>query len=112
MSVVNWATKSRWFNCRGEHVPLLLEGVGDGFVVGEDDEVARFQHMAEMLYDLVDDQVLAIVGAVLLLGRVEFFGEGEGLPGFLEALLEHGTHGGRGKICDECNWRGWIGVRQ
>jgi hypothetical protein len=41
-------------------------------VVGEDGEVARFQHMAEMLYGLVDGQQLAIVGAVLLLGRIEF----------------------------------------
>jgi hypothetical protein len=40
-------------------------------VVGED-EVARFQHMAEMLYGLVVDQQLTIVCAVLLLGRAEF----------------------------------------
>jgi hypothetical protein len=29
--------------------------------------------MAEMLYGLVDGQQLTIIGAVLLLGRVEFF---------------------------------------
>jgi hypothetical protein len=36
-------------------VPLLMEGVGDGLVVGED-KVEGFQHMAEMLYGLVDGQ--------------------------------------------------------
>jgi hypothetical protein len=36
----------------------------------------RFQHMAEMLYGLVDGQQLAIVGAILLLGKVQFFREG------------------------------------
>jgi hypothetical protein len=30
-------------------VPLLLEGVRDGLVVGENDEVTRFQHVAECL---------------------------------------------------------------
>jgi hypothetical protein len=69
-------------------VALLLEGVRDGLVVSEDDEVARFQHMTEMFYGLVDGQQLAVVGAVLLLGRVEFFfGEGETLSGVLDALL-------------------------
>jgi hypothetical protein len=57
----------------GAFVPILLEGVGDGLVVGEDGEVASFQHMAEMLYGLADGKQLAIVGAVLLLGRTEFF---------------------------------------
>jgi hypothetical protein len=33
-----------------------LEGVGDRLMVDVDDEVARFQHMTEMLYGLVDDQ--------------------------------------------------------
>jgi hypothetical protein len=57
-------------------------------VVGEDGVVARFQHMAEMLYGLVDAQQLAIVGAVLLLGRVEFFREvGEWVLGVLDVLL-------------------------
>jgi hypothetical protein len=36
----------------------LLEGVGNGLVVSEDGEVARFQHIAEMLYGLVDGQQL------------------------------------------------------
>jgi hypothetical protein len=49
----------------------MLEGVRDGLVVGEDVEVARLQHMAEMLYAIVDGQQLAIVGPVILLGRVE-----------------------------------------
>jgi hypothetical protein len=35
-----------------------LKVVGDGLVVGEDGEVARFQHMAEILYGLVDGQQL------------------------------------------------------
>jgi hypothetical protein len=43
--------------------------------------------MAEMLYGLVDGQQLAIVGAVLLLGRVQFFKESEWLPGVLDMLL-------------------------
>jgi hypothetical protein len=34
------------------------------------DEVARFQHVAEMLYGLVDGQQLAVVCTVFLLGRV------------------------------------------
>jgi hypothetical protein len=55
-------------------------------VVGEDGDVARFQHMAELRHGLVDGQQLAVVGAVLLLGRVEFFREVEGLPDFLHAL--------------------------
>jgi hypothetical protein len=37
-------------------VLLLLEGVGDGLVVGEDDEVSRFQHMVEMLYSFINGQ--------------------------------------------------------
>jgi hypothetical protein len=57
-------------------------------VVGEDGEVARFQHMAEKLYRLVDCQQLAIIGAVLLLRGVEFLREeGEWLPGVLDVLL-------------------------
>jgi hypothetical protein len=32
----------------------LLEGVGDGLVVGENGKVARFQHVAEVLYGFVD----------------------------------------------------------
>jgi hypothetical protein len=39
-------------------------------MVGED-EVARFQHMAEILYGLIDGQQLAVVCAVFLLDRVE-----------------------------------------
>jgi hypothetical protein len=33
-----------------------LEGGGDVFMVVEDNKVARFQHMAEMFYGLVDGQ--------------------------------------------------------
>jgi hypothetical protein len=50
-----------------------MEGIGDGLVVGEDEEVARFQHMAEMFYGLVYGQELAVIDAVFLLGRVRFF---------------------------------------
>jgi hypothetical protein len=41
-------------------------------VVREDDDVKWFQHVAEMLYNFVEGQQLTIVGAVLLLRRVEF----------------------------------------
>jgi hypothetical protein len=41
---------------RWAFVPLLLEGIGYGLVVGEDDEVAPFLIMAEMLYGLIDGQ--------------------------------------------------------
>jgi hypothetical protein len=45
--------------------------------------------------------------------RMELFREeGEWLPGVLDVLLKHDTHCGREGICDECKWRGWIGVRQ
>jgi hypothetical protein len=72
-------------------------------VVGKDDELARFQHVAEMLYGLVDGQQLVVLCTVLLLGRVDLPGEeSEGLPGVLDALLQHGTQGGRGCVCDEC----------
>jgi hypothetical protein len=40
-------------------VPLLLEGVSAGIMVRED-EVARFQHVAEMLHGLIDSQQLPI----------------------------------------------------
>jgi hypothetical protein len=54
-------------------------------VVGEDDEVARIQHMTEMLYSLIDCQQLVVVSAVFLLGQVEFVREeSEGLPGVLK----------------------------
>jgi hypothetical protein len=42
-------------------------------VVQEDDEVTRFQHVADMLYGFVDGQQLTVIGAVLLLRWVEFF---------------------------------------
>jgi hypothetical protein len=34
---------------QGTFIPLLLESVGDGLVVGEDGKVACFQHTTEML---------------------------------------------------------------
>jgi hypothetical protein len=34
--------------------------------------VARFQHVAEMFYGFIDGQKLSVIGAELLLGRVEF----------------------------------------
>jgi hypothetical protein len=48
-----------------------------------------------------------------LLGRPELLGEeSEGLSGVLDALLQYGTHGGRGGVCDEYKCRRWIGVCQ
>lgn len=83
------------------------------FIVGEYEEVARFQHIVQMLYGLVYGQQFVIVCALFLLGRVKILGEeSEGLLGVLDALLQHGTHGGRGGVCDECKWRGWIRARQ
>jgi hypothetical protein len=68
-------------------------------VVGKDDEVARFQHMAEMLYGHVYGQQPAVVCAVFLLGRVQSLEEeSEGLPGVLEDLLKYDTHGGSGGV--------------
>jgi hypothetical protein len=49
-----------------------VEGVGNGLVVGKDDEMSSFHHMAEMLYSIVDREQLAILGAVTLLGCVKF----------------------------------------
>jgi hypothetical protein len=71
--------------------PLLLDGVD--VVVSEDDEVACFRHVAEILHGLVDCRQLSIVRAVFLLGQVEFLGEGERLSGVLDTLLQHGNHG-------------------
>jgi hypothetical protein len=81
-------------------------------LVGGNDEVARFQHVSEMLYGLADGQQLPVVGAVFLLGWVQLPGEGEGLPGVVDTLLQNGTHGGSGGVRDECKWCGWVGVRQ
>jgi hypothetical protein len=44
-------------------------------VIGENGEVARFQHMSEMLHGLVDGQQLSVVGAVFLLSSAKFPGE-------------------------------------
>jgi hypothetical protein len=70
--------------------PLLLQSVGDGLIVGEYNEVARFQHVTEMRHGLADGQQLSVICAVFLLNRAEFLGEGEGLPGVLArpALFE------------------------
>jgi hypothetical protein len=89
MSVVNWDTKWRWLELpRRAFVPLLLEGVRDTLVVGKNDEMTRFQHVAEMLHGLVDCQKLSVIRAVFLLSRAEFPGEeGEGLPGVVDTLL-------------------------
>jgi hypothetical protein len=82
-------------------------------VIGEYDEVTRFQHVAEMLHGLVYSQQFAIVRAVLLLGWVQLPGEeDEGLPGVVDMLLQHSTHGGSGGVRDECKRRGRVGVRQ
>jgi hypothetical protein len=66
-------------------------------MVSEDGEVARLQHVAEVLHGLVDSLQLSIGGAVFLLGRVELLAEeGEGLPGVVDSLLQPGTHDGSG----------------
>jgi hypothetical protein len=67
----------------------LLEGVSDGFVVGEDDEISGFQHVTAVFHGFVDRQEFSVVGAVLLLRRTELLGE----EGMLNTLLEYGAHG-------------------
>jgi hypothetical protein len=52
-------------------VHLLLECEGDWFVVGESDEVAGLQHVAEMFHSLADGQQLPVVATILLLRRDE-----------------------------------------
>jgi hypothetical protein len=42
----------------------------------------RFQHMAEVLHGFVDGQQLAVIGAVFLLGHVEFFEKARGCQAF------------------------------
>jgi hypothetical protein len=70
-------------------------------MVREDGEVARFHHVAEMLHCLVDSQQFAIVGSVYLLCRIEFLREEDaGLSGVVDPLLQHGTHGRSGGVCD------------
>jgi hypothetical protein len=94
-------------------VPLLLEGVCDWLMIGEYDEVTRFQHGAEMLHGFVYSPQFAIVRAVLLLGWVQLpREEGEGLLGVVDTLLQHSTHGSNGGVRDECKRRGRVGVRQ
>jgi hypothetical protein len=44
-------------------------------MISEDDEVERFQRVAEMLHSPVDSQQLSIVGTVFLLGGVELLGK-------------------------------------
>jgi hypothetical protein len=39
---------------RSAFVPILLEGVHDGFMVCKEGEVTRFQHMSEVLYRFID----------------------------------------------------------
>jgi hypothetical protein len=75
-------------NCLGEHFSRFCWKAQDRFAVGKDDEAAHFQHVAEMLYSIVDGQQLAVVCTVFLLSQVEFLREeSEGLSGFLDALL-------------------------
>jgi hypothetical protein len=47
-----------------------------------------------------------------LLCRVDLGEECQWLPGIVDTLLQHDTHGGSGGVCDECKWRGWVGVWQ
>jgi hypothetical protein len=63
--------------------------------------------VAEVLHGLVDGQHLSIVGAVFLLGRVQFLGEeGEGVSGDLDTFLQYGTHGGSGG-CEDLSSKWW-----
>jgi hypothetical protein len=51
-----------------------------------------------------------IVGFTL--GLIFLGVEDEGLPVFQDALLQRGTKGGHGGVCDECKWCGWLEVYQ
>jgi hypothetical protein len=91
-------------------VLILLEVVDDRLAVSEDDEVACFQHEADMFHALIDSQQVVIVGAVFLLGWVTILGEEcKGLPGVVATLLQHNTQCGSAAICDDCKW---CGLRQ
>jgi hypothetical protein len=82
-------------------------------MVRENDEVACFQYVAEMLHDLLDSQQFAIVSAVFLLCQIEFLGEeGEGLSGVVNPFLQYGINGGSGGVRDECKCLSWVGVCQ
>ena len=69
-------------------------------MVGEDDAVARFQHVTEVLYGFVNGQQLAVVCSVFVLGRVEFLEKASGCQAVLTRCCS--THGGLGGVCDEC----------
>ena len=62
-------------------------------MVRQDGEMTGFEHVAEDSHGRVDCQVLPVVGAILILRRAEFSGEGEGMPDALHSLVDS-AHGG------------------
>jgi hypothetical protein len=82
-------------------------------MLSEDDEVPRLQQVEDMLHGLVYSQYLWIGVGVFLLGQVKVLAqERKGLSGVVDTLLQHGTQCGRAAVCDECKWRGSVGVHQ
>jgi hypothetical protein len=63
-------------------------------MVRKDGEMTGFKHVAEDSHGRVDCQVLTVIGAIILLRRAEFSGEGEGMPDSLHSLLDDSAHGG------------------
>lgn len=79
---------------RRSSVFILVECVGDGLVVSENDELSGFQHMMEMSHGFVDYHQFSVISAVFVLHWAELHGEeSEGLPGILHAVLQYGCHG-------------------
>jgi hypothetical protein len=74
-------------------------------MVSEDGKLMRIHHVAEIFHGLIGSQQLLIVGVVFLLSGFSFL-EKKAMPGVVGTLLQHGTPGGSGGVCDECKWRG------
>lgn len=62
-------------------------------MVRQDGEMTDLKHVPEISHGLVGRQELPVVGAMFLLRRAEFPGEGEGLPDALHSSLEESTRG-------------------
>jgi hypothetical protein len=95
---------------RRAFAPPLLKGISDGLVVSEDDEMARFRHVTETSRPHSLLSQLSIIRTVFLPDLAEFLGDGGGLYGVVDMMLQHGTHGGSGSVSDECKWCGWVGA--